>query len=79
MREPKPGEPWAMIAHKDNHWAGVRACDGDAKGIGEFVRDFVSHGFGIITVYSRDEYKKLLDGMKMWHDHPDYKPKRKRA
>lgn len=78
MQEPKPGEPWAFIAHKDNHWAGVCAATGDREA-GKFLAEFARDGFAITTVFSRDEYNKVLDGMKCWSKHPDYKPKRKRA
>lgn len=64
--------PWAFIAHKDNHWAGVTVADG-SRGCGKFVADFVRDGFSILTVYSREEYTKTLDGMKCWSKHPDYK------
>lgn len=77
MKEPKPGAPWAFIAHKDNHWAGVTVAD-ESRDTSKFVADFVRGGFSIVTVYSRDEYRKTLDGMKMWHDHPDYPHKKKR-
>ncbi len=76
MTEPAPGQPWAFIAHKDNHWAGITAANGPPKDLGKFLGDFASKGFSITTVYSRDEYNKTLGGMKSWHEHPDYPGKK---
>lgn len=67
-------EPWAYIAHKDGHWAGVTQ---PGKGAGKFLADFINDGFAITTVHSRDEYEATLDQMKHWHEHPEYLAKKK--
>lgn len=73
----EPTKPWAFIAHKDAHWAGVIAADATKKEIKKFLGEFAADGFSILTVHNRDEYNKVLDTMKIWHEHPDYKRKKK--
>lgn len=66
MREPRPGEPWAYIAHKDGKWAGVAAANLPRKDLSKFLGGFAAEGFAITTVYSRDEYNAVLKPMGMW-------------
>jgi hypothetical protein len=47
MDEPKPGQPWAYIAHKDGIWSGVTIPD---KGAGKFLAGFIKKGCAITTV-----------------------------
>ena len=60
MPEPKPGEPWAFIAHRDGRWAGVAAANMPKRDLRKFLGDFASDGFAILTVNSRDEYNAAL-------------------
>ena len=66
MSEPKPGEPWAFIAHKNGRWAGVAAGNLPKRDLKKFLGDFAGDGFGIITVFSRDEYNAQLQKMVAW-------------
>jgi hypothetical protein len=61
MDEPKPGQPWAYIAHKDGIWSGVTIPD---KGAGKFLAGFIKKGCAITTVYSREEYNAELAKLK---------------
>lgn len=67
--------PWAYIAHKNGYWAGVASAELGRKELRKFLGDFVVDGFAITTVYSRDEYKRLISGLGFWRDSPEYKAK----
>jgi hypothetical protein len=67
-------KPFAFIAHKDNHWAGV--CSPDVSDLKDFLGDFAAEGFTITPVADRAEYESTLAGMSAWHDHPECKAKR---
>lgn len=64
-------EPWAFIGHRDGYWAGVASATMPPKDLKKFVGEMVADGMSITTVYSRDEYNKVLGGMKSWSHRPD--------
>lgn len=66
MPEPREGEPWAFIAHKDGRWAGVAAANMPKKDLRKFLGDFAADGFEIMTVKSRDEYNAALAKLRTW-------------
>jgi hypothetical protein len=66
MSEPKSGQPWAYIAHKDGKWAGVAAANMPAKDLRKFLGDFAADGFAIMTVFDRNEYERAIRSMEMW-------------
>lgn len=73
-------EAWAHVATRDGQFAGVIAATLDEYGprssdaenkrwkreIAKFCGDYIADGFTITTVYSREEYLALIDGMPMW-------------
>jgi hypothetical protein len=63
-------KPFAYICHKDNHWAGITSPE--VSNLKQFLGRFAADGFSIITVADREEYERVIGGMKMWRDHPDY-------
>ena len=63
-------KPWAFIAHKDGYWAGVGSATMPKRDLRKFIGDFVTDGFSITTVYSREEYQRTLAGLKFWRDRP---------
>lgn len=65
-------EPFAYICHKDNHWAGVTSPAVGKKDLAKFLGEFAADGFSILTVKTREEYERVIGGMKMWRDHPDF-------
>lgn len=69
-------EPFAYIAHKDNHWAGICSPEVGRKELKDFLGGYAADGFSITTAADRDEYDRIIKGMKFWHDHPDYKAKK---
>ena len=66
MDLPKPGEPWAFIAHKDGRWAGVAVGNLPKRDLKKFLGDFAADGFAIDTVFSREEYDAKLKTLKCW-------------
>ena len=66
MSEPKPGEPWAYLAHKDGRFCGVTAANLPKRELGKFLGDFAASGCAIITVGNRDEYNAELAKLKPW-------------
>lgn len=69
---------WAYIAHKGEYWGGVAATSMPAKDLAKFISDFVKDGYEIMPIADRDEYEAKMAGMKMIHEHPDFKPKKTR-
>lgn len=67
--------PWAYVATKDGQLAGVISAVSGAKDkrakarwqkdVVEFCGLYVVDGFTVTTVYSRDEYEALIDGLRI--------------
>ena len=57
---------FAYIAHKDGMWAGLASASLPKKELRKFLGDFAADGFLITTVESRDEYNRVIGGMKYW-------------
>ena len=68
MPEPKSGEPWAFITHKDGYWHGVAAANLPKASLRKFLGDAAASGSAIMTVYNRDEYNAALKSLKMWNE-----------
>lgn len=64
MTQPKPGEPWAFIAHRDGYWGGVAASTLPKNDLRKFLGDFAADGYAIMTVYNRDEYNAALANLR---------------
>lgn len=57
---------WAYVAHKDGMWCGVASADLPKRELAKFLGDFAADGFLITTVENREEYDRLIKGMKPW-------------
>lgn len=80
MTEESEREVWGYVAHRDGKFAGVISGTYDTPGmpatpaqkakwkkeIAEFCGDFIADGFEITKVYSREEYKALVEPMPIW-------------
>ncbi len=81
--------PWAHVGHKDGYFGGVISADLShhsmalpakehknwKREIAKFCGDFIADGYTITTVYSREEYEKLLGTLT--HEKPKKKLKAK--
>lgn len=71
-------EPWAYIAHKDGYWGGWHSArllnrefnKAEKRALAKFIAGFVKDGFSIITVESREEYDRVIGGMRSWSQRP---------
>ena len=77
MTDQNPGPPWAVIAHRGGHWAGVAASiqtgaaaggnggrGDDVASFAGFVAEFLADGCTVHPVYSRDEYLAFMATLK---------------
>ena len=63
-------EPWAIVCHKGMRLGGVISPTLTKKEIAKFISEFVADGYGITTVYSREEYLALINPMTFGEDNP---------
>lgn len=62
---------WALVAHRDGYWIALHAGDDGRRYLKAFVRKWAKAGYFVAAPETREDYERLLKGLKPWSQSPE--------